>query len=177
MDFAVSAIGEAEARGKVVFEAGAFDVNGSVRPHVESLGPASYTGTDMQSGPRVDVVLDAADLPSLGQADLVLSFEMLEHCADWRAAMRGLIGTVAEGGFLVLTTRSPGFGYHPFPEDHWRFPVPVMGAIIAAAGLEVLRLEADPMPGVFVKARKPEGWEWPDKVAAMWAAAEVAPAR
>src|SRR5690348_18227074 len=98
MDFARSALTAADVAGKRVIEAGSMDVNGSVRPHVEALGPASYFATDMREGPGVDFVLPAEELPSwfsyLGHddgADLVVSTEMLEHAADWQAAVRGMI--------------------------------------------------------------------------------------
>ena len=178
MAFACSALTEADVCGKTVIEAGAFDVNGSVRDHVESLGPVSYTGTDMRPGPGVDYVVDAGNLPEFATADVVISTEMLEHAADWQDAMRGLIGAMAEGGVLVLTTRSAGFPVHGYPDDHWRFPVESMREILGAAGLTVERLEPDPdpaSPGVFAKARKPDGWSWPAGTAAAWAAVRVDP--
>jgi hypothetical protein len=95
--------------------------------------------------------------------------------------MRGLIGAVAKGGILVLTTRSQGFPLHGYPDDHWRYSVEAMGAIVKAAGLDVERLEPDPdsaAPGVFCRARKPAGWRWPHSTGlqAAWDAAGVTPA-
>ena len=90
-DFAVSALTEADIRGKRVIEAGSMDVNGTVRPHAETLGPASYTGIDMRDGPGVDQVMDAAEIPGrLGYFDTVISTEMLEHARDWQAELPGL---------------------------------------------------------------------------------------
>lgn len=179
MAFACSALTAEDVAGKLVIEAGALDVNGSVRPHVESLGPASYVATDMRPGPGVDIVINAADLPGDGvQADVVVSTEMLEHAADWQAAMRGMITVLAPGGVLVLTTRSEGFPLHGYPEDHWRFSVEAMGAIVKAAGLDIERLEPDPdpaSPGVFAKARKPAGWQWPGDAGEAWDCAGVTP--
>ena len=186
MAFAVDALG-GECRGKTVLEAGAYDVNGSVGPHVRmTLGPAHYLSTDMREGPGVDMVCAAEDLPAmlaaLGDgaplkwgADVVICMEMLEHAVDWQAAMRGLIEVLAPGGVLVLTTRSEGFPYHPYPEDYWRFSVGAMQRILAAAGLDVERCEQDPdpaSPGVFAKARKTEPWRMPD-VSGAWDAAGV----
>jgi hypothetical protein len=122
----------------------------------------------------VDLVCDAADLP--GRAHVVISTEMLEHAADWQAAVRGLVDVVADDGLLVLTTRSAGFPLHGYPEDHWRFSVGAMGEILAAAGLDVERLEPDPdpqSPGVFARARKPAGWSWPEDAARAWDKVEV----
>jgi hypothetical protein len=47
-------------------------------------------------------------------------------------------------GLLVLTTRSPGFEYHPWPEDHWRFTPDTMRAAFANPGMEILHLSEDP---------------------------------
>jgi SAM-dependent methyltransferase len=179
MVFACSALTAEDVAGKTVVEAGSMDVNGSVRPYVMSLGPAEYIGTDMRPGPGVDFTCRAEDLAVMiafpSGVDVVVSTEMLEHAPDWQPAVRGMIEILAPGGVLVLTTRSQGFPLHGYPDDHWRFSVEAMGAIIKGAGLAVERLEADPQeghPGVFVKARKPEGWAWPD-VQAAWDAAGV----
>ena len=117
----------------------------------------------MRPGPGVDEVCDAADLPVMfggGSAGVVVTTEMLEHAADWQAAMTGLIGVLAPGGVLVITTRSEGAGYHAHPGDFWRFSVQAMAAILGSGGLDVLRCEPDlENPGVFAKARKPPGWQ------------------
>lgn len=177
MAFAVSALTADDVRGKLVLEAGAYDVNGSVRPHVTSLRPAKYISTDMRDGPGVDEVCSAEQLPVYWSgADAVVSTEMLEHAEDWQAAMSGMIEVLAPGGVLVLTTRSQGFPLHGYPDDHWRYSVEAMGEILRAAGLDVERLEPDPdpaSPGVFARARKPAGWSWPDGVQAAWDGAEV----
>jgi hypothetical protein len=170
--WATSALSAGEVKGAHVIEAGACDVNGSVRGHVEALGPASYTGTDMQPGPGVDDVRPAEKLAPQA-AGIVVSTEMLEHAEDWQAAMTGMIRALAPGGLLVLTTRSEGFPYHGYPDDHWRFSVEGMGQIMAAAGMDVLDLRADPdpvSPGVFVKARKPQDWTQPRGMRKLWGA-------
>ncbi|HET9975464.1 MAG TPA: methyltransferase domain-containing protein [Streptosporangiaceae bacterium] len=164
--FASTALTADQVAGARVVEAGALNVNGSVRGPVEALGPASYTGTDAQPGPGVDLVCPAEKLPGvLGEdsADILLTTEMLEHAEDWRAAVAGMVRVLAPGGLLVLTTRGPGFPYHGYPGDFWRFTVNQMDGIAEAAGLEVIRCEPDPdpaSPGVFLLAAKPEaGWD------------------
>lgn len=174
MAWATSALTEADVKGRHVIEAGAYDVNGSVRGHVESLGPASYTGTDMQPGPGVDIVCKAENLPGftgVRAADALIATEMLEHAEDWQGAVEGMIEALAPGGLLVLTTRSEGFPYHGYPSDCWRFSVDAMGDIMTAAGMDVLDLRPDPdpaSPGVFCSARKPDGWTWPQSAAKAW---------
>jgi SAM-dependent methyltransferase len=166
IDFIVQEIGREEVGGKRVAEVGAYDDNGSARPHVESLNPESYVGIDIREGPRVDIVMDAADLHTLGEFDLVISTEMLEHAEFWQDAMRGMITAVKPGGILFLTTRSPGFHHHDYPFDYWRYTVDDMRDILTGAGLDILVLKPDPAkiyPGVFAKARKPLNWTWPEE--------------
>jgi SAM-dependent methyltransferase len=161
--FAAAALKVPDVEGKRVVEAGAYNYNGSVRPVYEAMGPASYVGTDEQAGPGVDVVCPAEKLPDLlgeDSADVVISTEMLEHAHDWRAAMAGMVTVLAPGGLLLLTTRGPGFPFHPHPGDYWRFTVEQMDATCEACGLEMVRLEPDvpDQPGVFLLARKPGPW-------------------
>ena len=168
--WASTALTAAEVKDAHVIEAGAYDVNGSVRPAVEALHPASYTGTDISEGPGVDLVRDAGKLDR-DSAGVVISTEMLEHAEDWQAAVAGMIRALVPGGLLVLTTRGPGFPYHGYPADHWRFTTEAMGEIMAAAAMDVLDLRADPdpmSPGVFVKARKPDGWTQPRDMRKAW---------
>jgi SAM-dependent methyltransferase len=138
-------------------------VNGSVRPIVLELGPVGYTGVDQSAGPGVDQVVSAMDLVKTfgaGSFDVVISTEMLEHVEDWRPVVAQLVEVLALDGLLALTTRSPGFPYHPYPVDTWRYTLDGMGQILAAAGLVVRELAQDPQaPGVFAIARKPHDWQ------------------
>lgn len=164
--FASTALAETDVKGKRVVEAGSYNYNGSVRGVYEAMSPAAYLGTDAQHGPGVDMACPAENLPAAlghGTADVVISTEMLEHAADWRGAVTGLVRVLAAGGVLVLTARGPGFPFHPHPGDFWRFTPDHMDAVAEACGLEVVRCEPDPdpaSPGVFLVARKPEsGWD------------------
>lgn len=158
LDFAQRVLQARDVEGLQVLEVGAYDVNGSVRPLVNALKPALYVGVDALDGPGVDVVVNCEHLAeAMGRSswDLVISTEMLEHVRDWRACMTELVSVIAPGGLLLLTTRSPGFPYHAFPEDHWRFTRSQMFDILTALGLVTLSLEDDPEPGVLALARRP----------------------
>lgn len=163
--FATRALTAEQVTGKRVVEVGSYNYNGSARDAISVHDPAFYTGTDAQPGPGVDWVVPAEKLPgALGEdsADVVICTEMLEHAEDWRGAVEGIVRVLAPGGYLVLTTRGPGFPFHPHPGDFWRYSLEQMGAIAAACGLEVLNLEPDPdpaSPGVFLVARKPTAWD------------------
>ena len=88
---------------------------------------------------------------------------MLEHAEDWRAAVTGMVRILAPGGLLLLTTRSAGFPYHPHPGDHWRYSVDDMDAIVRGVrpggGHGWRRTPTRACPGVFLLARKPDGWD------------------
>jgi glycosyltransferase involved in cell wall biosynthesis len=156
-----------EVAGRQVLEVGAADVNGSVRPIIEALDPVTYLGVDSTPGKRVDKVVDCGDLlATFGEAKfgVVVTTEMLEHVADWRRCVANLAAVLAEDGLLVITTRSPGYPYHAYPDDYWRYSMGDMVSIVEAAGLNVVDCFNDPeplAPGVIVKARKPAGWQLP----------------
>jgi hypothetical protein len=159
-DFVARVLTAEHIAGKSVLEVGSYDVNGSVRPYIESFGPKMYHGVDMAAGPRVDQVVDCEQLSvtvGYGAWDIVISTEMLEHVRDWRACMLQLSYVTKLGGLLLITTRSPGFPYHPFPEDHWRYTNDQMRAVLGALQFEILALEDDDKasPGVFALARRP----------------------
>lgn len=130
----------------------------TLRGHVESLNPRSYLGVDIVHGRGVDEIASVYELVDrfgVGAFDLVVSTELVEHVRDWRSVFRNLKAVVREGGVLLLTTRSPGFAYHGWPQDYWRYTQRDMHAIFA--DMEIEALEDDPSsPGVFVKARKPQ---------------------
>lgn len=150
--------------GEHVIEVGSYDVNGTVRPLVEAHNPASYVGVDIEPGPGVDLIANVEQLPTMypDGFGLVISTEMLEHVEDWRAAFTALAAIIKPGGHMVISTRSPGFGYHPYPVDNWRYPVATTATIIETLGLTILECIADTdpaSPGVFAIATKPVGWK------------------
>ena len=153
--------------GRRVLEVGSGDVNGSVRPAVEAHRPTAYIGVDAADGPGVDLVVDCAELVSTLGAntyDIVITTEMLEHVVDWRPCVAQMCEVLRPGGTLVLTTRSPGFPYHPYPIDTWRYTLRAMGRILDTAGLLTWQLIPDPdpeSPGVFAVAHKPLRWVAP----------------
>jgi SAM-dependent methyltransferase len=154
--FAKAHLSRAHVHAKHVIEIGARNVNGSIRQSVAALGPASYLGTDIASGPGVDEVCDVAQLVARygrDRFDVVICTEVLEHVRDWRGAVHNMKGVLRPGGVLLVTTRSRGFPYHGYPFDFWRFELSDFEAMFGDLDMEVL--EQDPeMPGVFLKARK-----------------------
>lgn len=164
LDFVKNCFSPDEIRDRSVVEVGALDVNGSARSLVMALAPASYLGVDMQEGHGVDEVCPAEQLIGHfgeNRFDVVLSTEMMEHVFDWRMVLHNLKTILKPGGLLVITTRSPGFGYHAYPYDFWRYQTDDMRALFA--DFQILELIDDPLsPGVFIKARKPADFKEAD---------------
>jgi SAM-dependent methyltransferase len=157
IEFGIAQLLATDIRGKAVLEVGARDVNGSLRGHVESLGPASYVGVDIEVGPGVDELCRGEQLVQRYGAesfDVVLSSEMLEHVRDWRAVVSNLKRVVKPNGILLFTTRSPGFGFHGYPFDFWRYELSDIAVLFSDFSVEVLLTDPS-APGVFFKGRKP----------------------
>jgi hypothetical protein len=153
LQFVAAALVPADVAGKTVLEVGSAYVNGSVKPQIIAMGPSRYVGVDLAPGPNVDVVCAAENLPDEAEADLVVSCEMLEHAADWRAAFRRMCALARET--LILTCRGPGFPFHN-PPDHWRFTPADLETAARRCGMAVVRCGADPqVSGVFLKAVRP----------------------
>lgn len=142
--------------GKVdILDVGSLNVNGSPK---DSLTPEDYNryiGVDLQAGPGVDVVADVKDLVSLFNQesfDVVVSTGTLEHMADWRVAVYQMSAVLRVGGILCLTTCSPGFEYHPYPIDVWRFTKEQLANIFQAPmAAEHLEMRPDMSRGRLVE--------------------------
>lgn len=160
IDYLKKNTSDGEVRGKSVLEVGSGDVNGTPRVVFAPLAPNEYIGADAGPGPCVDIVVDAVDLVKTfgnDRFDVVVSTEMLEHVSDWRSSVNAMKDVLKPGGLLFITTRSPGFPYHGFPEDHWRFTSIDFYGMFADMEIVDLSLDIPQMPGVFMKARKPPG--------------------
>ena len=158
LDFLRSSVRQSEIFGKEVLEVGSQNVNGSPREIIGPMGPRKYIGIDFQLGADVDLALRVEDLVTyfgLDRFDVVISTEMLEHARDWRTAVEQMKAVLGPSGMLIITTRSPGFPFHGFPHDYWRFRPEDFKKIFADMRIE--RLEQDSLPGhpgVFLKAWK-----------------------
>lgn len=150
-----------EVKGKKVLEIGSRNINGSLRPYVESLEPKSYVGIDIIDGPGVDKICGVEELvDTLGEQEfnIIIATELIEHVQDWRTAIHNIKKICNLNGIIIITTRSIGFPIHGFPNDFWRFEKKDMQFIFS--DLDITSLEKDPMvPGIFVKAIKSEPFQ------------------
>lgn len=163
MAFGMRALGPGEVVNQRVLEVGAYDVNGSLRPYVESLRPSSYLGVDLVPGPQVDQVCSVYDLVTRFGAeafDVVICTESLEHMEDWRRAISNMKRVLKPGGKLLVTTVGKGFPYHAHPGDYWRFEPEDMQRIFADFQLDLLETApaAIDSHSVFVSATKPKNF-------------------
>ena len=156
--FGIKNLTEEEVRGRRVLEIGSYNLNGGLRPVIETWGPSEYVGVDIEEGPGVDIVCTAENILEKFQRDsfdTVISTEMLEHVRDWKSTISNIKNVCKPGGTILLTTRSFGFCYHGCPNDFWRYELNDMRNIFADC--DILLLEKDhETPGVFLKAKKPE---------------------
>ena len=149
---------------KLILDFGASDINGGFRERMMDRGCLAYLGIDLEPGRSVDQICNVYDLvKTFGSEsfDIVISTEMLEHVEDWETAVRNMKIVCKRGGYLLLTTRSKGFKYHPYPVDWWRFEIDDMKRLFS--DFEVIEITEDPtedQPGVFVFARKPVEYQF-----------------
>lgn len=156
MDFLRKEVKPEEVLGKEVLEIGSQNVNGTPRSVILPMKPSRYVGVDFTPGDGVDLVIDAAKIVDHfgpDRFDVVISTEMLEHAQDWRTAVHAMKTVLRENGLLLVTTRGPGFPYHGYPHDYWRFTPSLFLDIFNDMTIE--KLSPDPQhPGVLMKAWK-----------------------
>jgi SAM-dependent methyltransferase len=145
-----------DIQGKRVIEVGSYDVNGSFRSIVAPFNPIEYVGTDMRSGPGVDIECPAENLVSrFGSEsfDIVISTSTLEHIRDWKQAVSNIKNICKSEGIVIITAPS-NFPFHAFPNDFWRYTPADFEDIFS--DFNILVLEEDPtLPSlVYLKAQK-----------------------
>lgn len=108
----------------------------------------AYIGADLGGAAdvmiRADGSLEAADR----SADLVLSFQVLEHVRDLDTYLREARRVLRDDGQMLLSTHGTWL-YHPHPEDHRRWTREGLIGDLTAGGFDVI--ECIPVVG-------PLGW-------------------
>lgn len=98
-----ASLGRYETDPVSVLEFGSRDVNGTARG---LFTKARYTGVDIEPGPGVDVVCDAADWPEVhgdDGFDIVLCTEVLEHSPRWQEIIGAAFYALRNGGRFFVT--------------------------------------------------------------------------
>jgi SAM-dependent methyltransferase len=103
-----------------ILEIGSMDVNGSLRSHAPK--DAQWTGVDLETGPGVDVVVEAGKpLPFEDSTfDLVLATSVLEHDPKFWQTISEMARVAKPNGLIYLNAPSGGV-FHRYPLDHFRF--------------------------------------------------------
>ena len=78
------------------------------------------------------------DPPEMGTFDLILSQAMLEHLIDPYKHIRDLAALLEPGGHIIVLTVMPGFNYHRYPVDCFRFFPDWFEEVAARLSLEVV---------------------------------------
>jgi len=110
-----------ERKGAKVLDVGGADVNGSY----SDLFPKDtfrYLGVDLQPGPGISVVLDDPNRFPLEDKsiDVVVSGQMLEHCANFWLVFTEMVRVVKDDGYIFMIAPSSG-PIHRYPVDCYRF--------------------------------------------------------
>ena len=95
------------------------------------LGPSALCGGDVEI--HADGTLASADR----SADLVVSFQVLEHVRDIDTYFREAHRVLRDDGLMLLSTHGTWL-YHPHPEDHRRWTRHGLTGDIEARGFEVI---------------------------------------
>jgi hypothetical protein len=84
-----------------VVEFGSLDINGSVRGLFDT---DSYYGIDLQEGPGVDEIADAATWESPeGEVDCIVCCEVLEHAPNVLGIIANAYRNLGQNGLLIIT--------------------------------------------------------------------------
>jgi hypothetical protein len=100
-----------------VLDVGSLDINGNYR---EFFPDCEYVGLDIQDGNNVDIVVDPWDWGDIGEFDMIISGQCLEHSQyPWKTA-RLMLDHCVEDGWLAITAPSRQ-ARHNYPSDYFRF--------------------------------------------------------
>jgi SAM-dependent methyltransferase len=105
------------------------------RPLFEAAG-CRYLGADFDGTPDVAIAPDGRIDVADASADLVVSFQVLEHVRDLGAYFAEIRRVLKPDGRLLLSTHGTWL-YHPHPEDHRRWTREGLIAEMAGYGFAV----------------------------------------
>lgn len=108
-----------------VLDLGGRDINGTARDAFPMV--ARYVAVDINPGPCVDIVCDAADIDLEERFDVVVSTELLEHTPRGADIIVNACRHLRLGGVFIATMAGPGRAPHgasgevkPPPGEHYR---------------------------------------------------------
>jgi SAM-dependent methyltransferase len=103
--------------GKVVLDFGC-----GAKPYAQlfTARGVTYIGAELGNGHEVQIQADGALSAADQSADLVVSFQVLEHVDDIHTYLQEAGRVLRDDGLMLLSTHGTWL-YHPHPEDHRRW--------------------------------------------------------
>ena len=128
-----------------VLDFGSFVNKGQTATHRVLLEDyrVTYTGTDIQAGENVDVVMTEPyriPVPTASQ-DVVISGQVFEHIPFPQASILEIARVLRPGGKAIITV--PSRGHHHSTYDCFRYYPDGMRALAAWAQLDLLQVSTD----------------------------------
>lgn len=105
-----------------------------IDPRIITLDVKPFRGVDIVSNGSLEIPLADSSL------SLIISQEVLEHVRDPHGAVREFHRTLSPGGELVLQLPFI-IGYHPGPEDLWRFSTEAYAQLLPADRWQIVSKE------------------------------------
>jgi len=134
-----------------VLEIGGRWINGGVRDLFPNADP--YVSLDIEDGPFVDIVANAATWIPDRTYDLIVCTEVFEHTPEWPAILSTMAAACRTGGRLVLTMAGPGRPAHgasgggEVPGEFYRnVPPGELAFELAARGWGAIEVDYQPSP-------------------------------
>lgn len=104
---------------KTVLEFGSRNINGSPRELFDES--VYYFGVDIEDGPGVDLVGNAADVGVsgfVGAFDVVICAEVFEHTHEWKNIVMNSFDHLRQGGLAIFTAASDPRPPHSAVDGH-----------------------------------------------------------
>jgi len=126
-------------------------------PYRALFSGAAYHRADLEGGADLDFAYgEDSMLPAgIGDYDLVLSSQVLEHVLDPDAYLAECLRVLKPGGKLLLTTHGT-FWDHACPHDYWRWTAHGLRRLVARAGFrpdKLLKITANERAKLFISEK------------------------
>lgn len=118
------------------------DVGCGVKPYYPLITDKlkTYIGIDLGPSSLVDIVSTGECLPLCSAcADVVVSFQVLEHVRNPSGVLKEIARVLSENGIVILSVPCI-YIYHPTPGDYWRWTPAGFKLFMEIHGFEVLKM-------------------------------------
>lgn len=108
----------------------------------------SIKNLEIQPGPNIDYVGSVLDIPcNDNEFDVVIAQEVLEHVKDPHKAVEEIYRVLKQGGYFYLQLPFI-IGFHPCPNDYWRFTHEGIRELLESSNFRMLELNITVGPAV-----------------------------